>query len=456
MFQRFFDDGLAQASFLMACDRTREAAVIDPRRDIDIYVSAAERHGLTLAYAIETHIHADFVSGARELAARGARVVAGPGADLQFAHHAARHGERVALGDIGLEVLHTPGHTPEHISILVREPGKPVRVLTGDTLFVGAVGRPDLLGADQARGLAHQLHASLFNVLLALPDDVEVHPGHGAGSLCGAGIGSAPHSLLVQERRFNPMLQHRNRDAFVAAVLADLPETPAYFRRMKRLNHDGPPVLNLAEPVESPPALSSGSLASLLKAGGTVLDLRNREAFAAGHLQGSIHLALGAKVGYWAGWVVDADARVILIAADGNQAAETRRQLLRVGLDRIEGTARADANEWRARGLTVSSIPQISARDLHARVEAGSPVTVVDVRTRREWEAGHIEGAKHVPVGELPERKGELPQSGEVAVICEGGFRSSLASSLLERFGGVSVVNVMDGMTAYRELEPAG
>ena len=207
MFQRFFDEGLAQSSFLVGCDRTRQAFVIDPRRDIDAYATLAAQRGLTITHAIETHTHADFVSGALELAAGGARIVVGPGAGTGFPSYEVRHLETMRIGDIDLAFLHTPGHTPEHISILVREPGAPVRVLTGDTLFVGAVGRPDLLGEDLMRALADQLFDSLFDVLLALDDDIEVHPGHGAGSLCGAGIGKAPHSTIGQERQHNPLLQ---------------------------------------------------------------------------------------------------------------------------------------------------------------------------------------------------------------------------------------------------------
>lgn len=453
MFSRFFDEGLAQASFLVACGRTREAAVIDPRRDVDIYVAAAKRHGLTITTAIETHIHADFVSGARELAALGARVVAGPGADLQFDHHAASHLERLAIGDIPLDVLHTPGHTPEHICIVVREPGQPVRALTGDTLFVGAVGRPDLLGPEQARGLAIQLFHSLFDVLVGLPDDVEVHPGHGAGSLCGAGIGSEPHSTIGREWQVNPMMQHRSREAFVEAVLADLPDTPAYFRRMKKVNHQGPPVLNLGAGVDAPPTLSLDTLASIATGGGTLLDVRGSEDFGAAHLAGSLNIAFGAKLGYWAGWVIDPDAPVALIADDEKQSADVRRQLLRVGLDRLEGVTRADVEGWRGHGLEVRSIPQISARELQDRLVSRAPVTVLDVRTRREWDAGHIEGAVHVPVGDITTRLGELPPDADVAVICEGGFRSSLASSLLERAGRTSVMNVTGGMSDFRTLE---
>ncbi|HVF79016.1 MAG TPA: MBL fold metallo-hydrolase, partial [Solirubrobacteraceae bacterium] len=210
MFHRIFDEGLAHSSYVVACDRTRQAAIVDPRRDVDVYVELAAQRGLTITHAVDTHIHADFVSGARELGAAGARVIAGPGADLAFASEEVHDGDVLAIGDVPLRILHTPGHTPEHISLLFRE-GETDHVLTGDTLFVGAVGRPDLLGEERSRELARQLHASLMDTLLALPDAVQVHPAHGAGSLCGTAIGSEPHSTIGQERRNNPMLQHRSR-----------------------------------------------------------------------------------------------------------------------------------------------------------------------------------------------------------------------------------------------------
>jgi hydroxyacylglutathione hydrolase len=453
MFLRFFDEGLAQASFLVACGRTKEAVVVDPRRDIDIYVAAARQHGLSIVYAIETHIHADFVSGARELAATGARPVAGPGAGLSFPHHEAQDHEHLRVGDIDLELLHTPGHTPEHITIVVREPGQPVRALTGDLLFVGAVGRPDLLGSDQARALAHDLHRSLFDIMLPLPDDVEVHPGHGAGSLCGAGIGKEPYSTIGRERQSNPMLQHRSVEAFVAAVLADLPETPPYFPRMKRVNHDGPAVLGLVEPVEAPPPIGARAVASALAANGVVLDLRSSEEYGAGHVTNAIHIAFGSKVGYWAGWVIEPGTRVILVISDERQAVEVRRQLLRVGIDAVDGVLRGDRADWQADGLLISSTPQITVRELETKRHGAEAVTVLDVRSAREWKSGHINGAVNIPVGEVPVRMRELQTGGPVAVICEGGFRSSLASSLLERAGVSVIQNVTGGMAAYRSLE---
>src|SRR5688572_6616480 len=347
MFHRIFDEGLAHSSYVIACDRTRQAVVVDPRRDVDVYTDFARRHELTLTHALETHVHADFVSGARELAAHGAKTVAGPGADLQFGHHEAHHGERFAIGDVTLEAIHTPGHTPEHICLRADVPGDPVRVLTGDTLFVGAVGRPDLLGSDRARALARDLYTSIFARLLALDDDVQVHPGHGAGSLCGTGIGHELHSTIGQERRFNPLLQHVSQETFVAAVLRDLPDRPAYFAELKRLNRLGPPVLDLSSAIPCTPRLTPRDAACALERGAILVDLRPGEAFAKGHPHGAINIGFGSKIGYWAGWVVPLTATVVLLGdLDAPKIEEARRQLLRVGIDDVAGYVDGGFPAW--------------------------------------------------------------------------------------------------------------
>ncbi len=452
MFQRYFDEGLAQASFLIACERTRDAFVIDSRRDIGIYVDAARRHDLRIVYAIETHVHADFVSGSHELSALGVRTIGGPGSDLGFDFQEARDGESLHVGDIVVRFLHTPGHTPEHLSIVVEQPGAPVRVFTGDTLFVGAVGRPDLLGEELTRRLAGELYGSLFGKLLALDDAIEVHPGHGAGSLCGAGIGSEPHSTIGQERRFNPMLQHTSRDAFVAAVLGDLPETPSYFPRMKRINREGPALLDLAEGYPAVADLSPRDASRLAAEGVWVVDLRTSEEFGAGHPAGAVHVGFGSKVGYWAGWILPGDARIILIASSASHVREAQAQMLRVGLDRIEGAVTGGFEAWKAAGLPVRSVPQMDVGTLHAKLMSGDRLMVLDVRTRKEFAAGHVEGALNVPVGEV--RDIGAPSAGTtVATMCEGGYRSSLASSLLLRAGFPDVINVTGGMSAYREVQ---
>jgi hydroxyacylglutathione hydrolase len=453
MFQRYYDAGLAQASYLVACARTRQAVVIDPRRDVDIYLAAARQQQLNIVAAIETHVHADFVSGARELAALDVRIIAGPGSSLAYPAREARHDERLAFGDLVLHFLHTPGHTPEHISILATHPGEPARVFTGDTLFVAAVGRPDLLGALRTRELADDLYESIFHVLLALDDTVEMHPGHGAGSLCGTAIGSAASSTIGHERHTNPMLRFRTRDEFVAAVLADLPETPPYFARMKRVNQQGPPILHLGEKRVPPPQLNASATAEAVRGGAILIDVRAAETFCAEHPVGAINIGFGATVGYWAAWIVPADTPVVIFGASEREAAEIARQLMRVGLDSIAGFVDGGMGAWRAAGLPVASIPQIGAAELHDRLAHGERVTIVDVRTPHEWRSGHIEASVHVPVGEIPSRALDLPRDTLLATICEGGHRSSLAASLLANANVAAVANVTGGMAAFRAAE---
>jgi hydroxyacylglutathione hydrolase len=452
MFQRYFDAGLAQASYLVACERTHEAVVIDPRRDIDVYIAAARQHQLTIVAAIETHIHADFLSGARELAAGGSQTIAGPGSSLKFPSREMRDNERITFGSLSLRFLHTPGHTPEHISIVADQPDEPSRVFTGDTLFVGAVGRPDLLGKAVMRRLAGDLHDSLFCKLLALEDSVEVHPGHGAGSLCGAGIGTEPHSTIGRERRSNPMLQHLNRDEFIGAVLGDLPDTPSYFQRMKRSNRDGPPLIGFTNGYQGVPAIAAGAGSDAVREGAIVIDLRDSDAFCAAHPAGAVHMAFGPKIGFWAGWVLPEGARIVLVAANAREAAEAGRQLLRVGFDRIDGYIEGGIGAWRAADLPISRIRQITAQQLRERLGHAEDLAVVDVRSPAEWNHGHVEGAIHVPVGEVGAYAAKLNRHRSLATICEGGFRSLLAASLLARAGLANVVSVVGGMTAYRAL----
>jgi hydroxyacylglutathione hydrolase len=447
MFQRYFDTGLAQASYLVACDRTREAVVIDPRRDVDVYVAAASQSNLRIVAAIETHIHADFVSGARELQSIGAGTLAGPGASLKFSAREVTHGERIDVGDLTLRFLHTPGHTPEHISIISEHPGEPRRVFTGDTLFVGAVGRPDLLGEAVMRQLAGQLHHSLFHTLLALDDEVQVHPGHGAGSLCGAGIGGEPFSTIGRERASNPLLAHDDRDQFVTAVLGDLPETPPYFPRMKRVNGEGPPVFDLARGYHGVASLDFDTAAAAVRAGAVPIDLCDDDAVCGEHIAKALRIAFGPKIGYWAGWVLPEHSRIVLLTPDPSRAAEAGRQLLRVGFDTIEGYVTSPANAWQAAGFPVARVTQISAAELRQR--AGT-LTLIDVRSEREWKAGHAAGAIHIPIGDVNARSGDLSQDTPIATICEGGYRSMLAASMLMRAGFADVLNVAGGMAAYR------
>ena len=453
MFQRFFDEGLAQASFLVGCDRTRQAVVIDPRRDAAIYTAAASQHAMTIVAAIETHVHADFVSGARELAELGARVITGPDSGVAYPHEDAQDGQRLSLGDVTLTFLHTPGHTLEHICVLAEIPDAPARLFTGDLLFVGAVGRPDLAGEALTRRLADDLFDSLQRVMRAPQTDqrTEIHPGHGAGSLCGAGIGKEPSSTIGRELRQNAMLQHRDKATFVAAVLGDLPPTPPYFARMKRLNAAGPALLSSIRAASRLPAIKPAAAAALVADGAAIVDLRDAAAFGAGHPAGALNIAYGSKVGYWAGWVVPPDVPVMLLAGEPPHAAEAAMQLLRIGLDRVEGSIAGGFDGWLDAGLPTAAIEQITAQDLRDALARGDAVQVVDVRSPREWAGGHVEGSVNIPVGEITARAGELRRDAATAVMCEGGYRSGIAASLLEQEGFTRVANVTGGMAAYRE-----
>ena len=382
MFQRFFDDGLAQASFLVGCDRTKQAVVIDPRRDTAIYVDAAKQLGATIVAAIETHVHADFVSGARELAQQGVRIITGPGAGLQIEHFEAGDNERLPIGDVTLTFLHTPGHTPEHICVLATPPDGPPKIFTGDLLFVGGVGRPDLLGDDLTRQLADQLFDSLRRVM-SLDDRTEVHPGHGAGSLCGAGIGKEPSTSIARERRQNAMLQYDTKDALVGAVLGDLPPTPPYFARMKRINADGPALLSSLRNPAKLPAIAPAAVAALLADGAVLIDFRTVQDFGAGHPSGALNIGFGSKIGYWAGWVVPPDVPIVLLSEDPSQLAEAATQLFRVGLDRVEGALAGGFEAWSRAGLPIESIEQIAAAELRDAVKAGEPMQLLDVRSPR-------------------------------------------------------------------------
>lgn len=446
MFQRFYEEGLAQASFLIGCDRTRQAVVIDPRRDASVYVEAARQAGMTIAAAIETHVHADFVSGARELAATGVRVLTGPDAGLTYEHHEVADGERLAFGDLALTFLHTPGHTFEHITIAAALPAQPTRLFTGDLLFVGGVGRPDLLGEARTRELASRLFDSLRR-LTRLDRHAEVHPGHGAGSLCGAGIGHDPSSTIGRESDQNPLLRETDRARFVAAVLADLPDTPPYFARMKQVNL-APDLLGLASATPRLPSIRATAAAALVADGATMIDLRPADAFAAAHADGAVNLGYGSKVGYWGGWVLPADMPLLLMAAEPAQAQDAYLQLLRVGLDRVEGVVEGGFAAWQAASLPAASTRQVGADALH---NAPVDLQIIDVRTSREWHSGHLPGSLNIPVGEIPRRVAEVPRERPVATICEAGYRSSLAASLLAREGVPNVINIVGGMTAYRD-----
>jgi hydroxyacylglutathione hydrolase len=458
IFERFEDRGLSQYSYVVGCRHAGAVAVVDPRRDVDVYLDYAAQAGVAIRWVLETHIHADFASGARELAARaGAALLLsahdeGERYQVQFPHTPFADGQALAIGTTRIVARHTPGHTPEHLSFLVFDTARsatvPLAMLTGDFLFVGSVGRPDLLGDETSAALAARLYDSLRTALADLPDGLEIHPGHGAGSMCGSGLGERPMTTLGFERVTNPYLRgDLSREAFVARLLADLPPRPPYYFRMKALNSAGPPLLWR---LPGDRALRPAEVKEKIDAGALVIDLRDQQAFVAGHIPDALAMPVVANVSTWAGWVVPHDRPLVLVAPDERTAEEAARALVRVGLDRIEGRLEGGIASWAEAGYPLERLGVVQPLELQARLARGDRVRVLDVRSAEEWRAGHVPGATHLLYGELPGRLGELPWRDEpVAVMCGAGHRATLAASLLRRAGFANVAIVAGGMSEW-------
>ncbi len=465
IFERFEPNGLSHFSYAVGCQRAGRVAICDPQRDIDVYLRWAESEGVTISDVIETHIHADYASGAKELADEtGARLAlsaydAGEQFDVSYPHRELGEGDVVEIGAVRIEALHTPGHTPEHLAFLVydgaRSTDVPELMLSGDFLFVGSIGRPDLLGEEETRGLAKAMFRSVREKLTGLPDGLEIHPAHGAGSMCGAGMSGRPMSTLGFERAANAYLDPSlTEERFLDMLLGSVPPFPPYYRRMKRLNADGPPALRGMPGLD---AVAPRRFRTLLDEGYVAIDLRPPSAYGGDHVPGAFSIALAPPLSTWAAWVVPYETPILLIGPDDSAPAaisEAVRALVRVGLDDVAGYLRGGMTAWHEEGLPVARTAQISPAELHGARESGTRVALVDVRSDGEWDEAHVAGALHIPGGALAERIGEIPRDTErIAVICGSGYRSSVATSVLERAGlagSVSVANVAGGMTAWR------
>ena len=460
--RRFYDDGLAQASWMIGCQKTGDAIVIDANRDIRQYLEAAAAEKLRITQVTETHIHADFVSGTRELArATGATLLlsAEGGSDWQYAFAATdgarllRDGDVITVGNIRIAVLHTPGHTPEHLSFLVTDTAaasEPIGIVTGDFVFVGDVGRPDLL--EKAAKVANTMEAGarqLFHSLerfRALPDFVQVWPGHGAGSACGKALGAIPTSTVGYEKRFNWGVATTDEATFVRMVLEGQPEPPLYFAEMKRINRDGPTILG---GFPSPAAGDRDALERALASGTVVIDTRPAAVFGAGHVPGTLNIPLNKSFSTWAGWLVSYDVDIHLIADDERTVATAVRELAMIGLDRVTGWyATAVVTAWRDAGRHLGTIATLEPAALAPRLAAGD-VTLVDVRNRSEWEAGHLPHALHIPLGHLAARLAEIPRDRPIVVQCQSGARSAIAASHLQRLGVVDVHDLLGGFQRW-------
>jgi len=459
LFERFEDSGLSQFSYAVGCPGAGAVAIVDPRRDVDVYETFAADQGVEITHVLETHVHADFASGARELAERTAAALCLSAYDeaekyeVAFPHEELEDGSTIEIGSVRIQALHTPGHTPEHLSFLAfdthRSPEVPEIMLSGDFLFVGSLGRPDLLGEESKRDLARRLFASVRDKLASLPDGLEVHPGHGAGSMCGAGMSARPLSTLGFERIANPYLDPGlSEEAFVEKILGSAPPFPPYYRRMKTLNSEGPAILG-ALPGRDPIPIEE--FHALVEAGNVVVDLRDQLAFGGGHIPGALGIGVDGSLSTWAAWVVPYDQPILLVAETPFAVDPAVRALVRVGLDRIRGWLGGGMNAWRQEGLPIATLPQMSIPELAAALERGAAMTVLDVRGDGEWSAGHIEGALHVHGGLLEDRLDEVPRNGRpLAVICGSGYRSTVAASVLKRAGFEDVRNVPGGMRAWR------
>lgn len=441
---------LGHASYFVASEQTGEAFVLDPRRDVEPYLEAERKHGARIVGVLDSHQHNDYASGLLELAARtGATVYASAYGDVRYDHEALKHGQRLELGELAIEVVHTPGHTPEHLSLLVWE-GKdePALMLSGGALLVGDLARPDLLGGpEEKREAARTFCQTLQEKILPLPDHLLVYPTHVAGSLCGGNIGSRYVTTVGYERRTNPILQGvAARDVFVEECLRmdDLPAVPPYWRRMRGLNVEGPDVLGTITP---PSALQVDAFAEHIDDGAVVLDARAPEAFGGGHIPRALNAGLGTSFPTWAGTIVPPDRPILLVLDRAEDVLEASWNLLRIGYEAPIGWLAGGMQAWRTSGREIAALPQITAGELARDREH---YDVLDVRQPAEWQDGHIADATWITGAEVPERLDEVPQGKPLAVTCGSGYRSSAVSSLLLHHGREDVVNVLGGMSAWK------
>ncbi len=460
LLKRFYDDKLAQASYMIGCQATGQAIIIDPHRDTDLYLQAAKREGMEITLVSETHIHADYLSGSRQLAkqAGATLLLSGEGdemwqysfADLDGAR-LVHQGDRLELGNVAIDILHTPGHTPEHISFMVTDgaaSSEPMGVLTGDFIFVGDVGRPDLL--EKAAGVADTMEASarvLYRSLSRfreMPPYLQIFPGHGAGSACGKALGSVPSTTLGYEHIANWAFQCETEDDLVSEVLQGQPEPPVYFAEMKRMNRDGPALL---DGLPAPRLMPAPALSPLLENDGIVVDIRARASFAAGHVPGSIHVPLSNQFPNWCGWLLPYDRQIHFVADGEEQAREAARDLAFIGIDDCEGYFDATAlAAWSAEhdGLEMTTVIDWVAAN---QAVLDENAFLLDVRNLNEWNEGHVAGAHHIHLGYLTGRTDEIPRDRPVLLYCATGHRSGIGASVLQADGFADVRNIEGGTT---------
>ena len=446
--QQFFIPGLAHSSYIVAGNRT--CAVIDPERDAGRYITAAREMGLRITHILETHLHADFISGHLDLAdATGAGIYASRSANCAFSHTPLSEGDEVLLEDIRFSVIETAGHTPEHICFIATDTSRghtPVALFSGDTLFVGDVGRPDLF-AGRAEELASSLYDNLHTKIMTLPDECEVYPAHGMGSLCGRAMAAKRTSTIGYEKKYNYALRITSRREFIRALTSDMPAAPDHFTRCSETNRAGPALMrNLIQPVPIEPK----SLAGRIQADDALfLDVRSYLAFSGMHIPGAWHIDLSGNFATQAGWILPPNKDLLLVVEDRRQAEEAALQLHRVGFDRVTGYIEGGMLVWGTAALPISRVPVISPEEAHALIRSDEAV-LIDVRSREEWQDGHAEGSIHIPWHDLRTRHTELDPAQQYIIMCRGGQRASIAVSILKRHGFGRIYNLGGGYTAYQ------
>lgn len=447
LIQSFFVAGLSHISYLLCGSKT--CAVIDPKRDIQVYLDTAKAMGLKITHILETHLHADFISGHMDLTQKtGSKIYAPKSGNCQFDHIGLAEGDHFEIEDMEIRVLETPGHTPEHIVYVVIDHSRgeeSTALFSGDTLFVGDVGRPDLFP-----GMAKELGAKLFESLkklATLPDFCEVYPAHGAGSLCGRAMSAKRTSTIGYEKKYNYAFQIKDREEFIRLLTTDMPEAPDHFSRCSEINRKGPTLTK-----DLPRLMPFDPLSFYQKANEKntiVLDIRPYEAFGGQHVPGAYHIDFGGNFSTFAGWILPPEPDILLVSENPSQSEEAVVQLRRVGLDRAIGYLDGGMYEWAKAGLVAQHVCQLSAEGLKRRMTEGPAMVLVDVRATKEYMTGHLDGSVNIPVADLRKRHKELNPEASVVVICNSGHRSSLGTSLLKRQGFEDVSNLAGGMMGY-------
>lgn len=448
LIKHFFINKIAHSSYILAGSDV--CAIIDPQRDTDIYIEEARSLGVKITHILQTHLHADFVSGHMDLAEKtGAKIYVAKSANCTFDHIALSEGDTIKIEDIVIKVLETPGHTPEHLCFVVVDTTRgeePVSAFVGDTLFVGDVGRPDLF-PDMAEELAGKLYHSLFDKILKLPDFCEVLPAHGAGSLCGRAMGAKWRSTIGYEKKYNAALQIKNKAEFIQSLTEGMPAAPDHFSRCSDINRKGPALVSQLPRMKE---LNAETFRKMIeKDNVAIVDTRSYLAFGSQHIPGSWSLDFNSNLPTFAGWVLPLAKDLLVVSESFKEAKKTNIWLRRVGQDRVVGYLDGGMPGWAVKGYKTNHITQISAEDLHEKIKGSAKLVLLDVRATQEYEDTHIEGAINIPVADLRERHKELNKEDTIVMICSSGNRSSLGVSILGQHGFKNLYNVAGGMTGY-------